>query len=157
LISVALVSASFGSPFNAVAFGALAGALAIVARRSSSRPVHRGPRALAAAGMAMIALGWVYPHFLATPAFVYLYAAPLGVVPCATLYAVIGFALLGNGCGRPSYGYLLAAAGLFYGIIGVAQLGVWLDAGLIVGSVVLGVSIRRARRAEAGGDFALTG
>jgi hypothetical protein len=32
---------------------------------------------------------------------------------------------------------VLAALGLFYGIFGVLRLGVWLDAGLVAGAVVL--------------------
>lgn len=33
----------------------------------------------------MLAIGWIYPHFLDGPAVDYLHAAPVGLVPCPTL------------------------------------------------------------------------
>ena len=44
--------------------------------------------------------GWIYPHFLGTISFLpYLFAAPLGLIPCATLVVVIVPALILNGLG----------------------------------------------------------
>jgi len=86
----------------------------------------------------MIAFATFYPHFLSdrTPV-AYLYAAPTGVIPCPTLSLVIGFALLGGGLRAPVWSSVLAAVGLFYGLFGVARLGVQLDVALIAGAATL--------------------
>jgi hypothetical protein len=60
---------------------------------------------------------------------------------------VIGVALVVDGLGSRAWALLLAGAGLFYGVFGVARLGVTLDVGLIVGAVGLlarGVKLRAA-------------
>ncbi len=145
LVSVAVVAAAHGNPFNGIAFAGLSLAQVVVARRSSRTPMKAGPKAAVVIGAMMIAIGWIYPHFLQGHGrAVYLYAAPLGVVPCATLYAVIGLALLGDARSR-AWRVVPVAAGLFYGVIGVWQLGVRLDAGLVLGSVILALAGLRQR------------
>jgi hypothetical protein len=94
--------------------------------------------------MCMIAFGWAYPHFLRGDAFALLVAAPLGVIPCPTLAAVIGVALIADGLGARAWSWTLAATGVFYAVFGVARLGVWIDVALLVGSVAL---MARAARA----------
>ena len=51
-------------------------------------------------GTAMVAFGWVYPHFSSDPSlFAYFYGAPTGLLPCPTLSLVIGLSLLARGFG----------------------------------------------------------
>ena len=81
-------------------------------------------------GVASLAFGFFYPHFVAWPAL--LYASPLGVVPCATLYAIGGATLSGFAPRGAAYRWVIGLAALFYGAVGVFKLGVWIDFGLVV-------------------------
>lgn len=137
LASVAMAAVLGRSPFNAVVFAMLSLGLAVGAWRMGQRAVvaERGwPRVVAAA---MIALGWCYPHFLAgEPAWSYLYAAPLGLLPCPTLSLLVGAAMLGGVTAR-GWRRALAAAGLFYGAFGAFVLGVTIDTILLAGAALL--------------------
>ena len=105
--------------------------------------VSRGSAWARAVGVTAIAFGWVYPHFLQGDATAYLYAAPVGLVPCPTLAVAVGFALVGNGLGSRVWSCTLAGLGLFYGLFGVLRLGVLLDIGLVGGAVALVAVVRR--------------
>jgi len=143
LASVALVGLVFENPFNAGVFGGLAVAQLVLARRGSREPVRIGPVSVTAIALLMLILGWSYPHFLGDQrSWLYFFAAPLGVVPCATLYTVVGFALLGATSRAASN--VLAGAGIFFGLFGMARLGVRLDLGLVLGSAAL-FALRPAR------------
>ena len=86
----------------------------------------------------LVAFGWGYPHFLETDRWMtYAYAAPLGVLPCPTLSAVIGATLIFGLLGSVTWSITLAAFGLVYGVIGVFVLGVQLDYALLAGALVL--------------------
>jgi hypothetical protein len=86
--------------------------------------------------MSLAVFGWFYPHFLATDRWIaYAYAAPLGLLPCPTLSAVIGITLILDFLGSRSWALTLAAAGLVYGVIGVFALGVMLDYALVAGAL----------------------
>jgi hypothetical protein len=143
LASVALVAIAFQNAFNAVVFALLAVTHFVLARQGSRDAVRVGSVSGTTAGLLMLGLGWIYPHFLAdNGSWRYFYAAPAGVVPCATLYVVLGLALLGASPRAAST--VLAAAGLFFGVFGVAVLGVRLDLGLVIGSLALGLQgVRR--------------
>lgn len=142
LASVAVLAIAFGNPFNGAIFALGAIVLAALALRGRERvgrraTVERGWPAVV--GLALIAYAWVYPHFLEElPAAAYLIASPVGLVPCPSLAAAIGLALLLGGIDRPVAG-LLAGLGAFYGVFGALRLGVWLDLGLIVGAAALAV------------------
>jgi hypothetical protein len=141
LLSVAAFALAYDNPFNAVVFIATALALLLISASAEVARVDAGPAWAAALGGAMIAYAWVYPHFLQTSSpIAYLYAAPVGLVPCPSLALVIGLALVGGGVDRRAAG-VLALLGLVYGVIGVALLGVALDVGLIAGAVGLGVLV----------------
>ena len=147
LASVAAVAIAFANPFNGLVFTASALAMTALAMRGDRRPVWRGSAWTRAIGLVMIAFGWVYPHFLEGPAIAYLYASPVGLVPCPTLAVAIGFALLGNGLGSRAWGLTLAAVGLFYGLFGVLRLGVFLDIALVGGAIALVVAELRSLKA----------
>ena len=83
-----------------------------LAMRGDRRPVWRGSAWTRGIGLVMIGFGWVYPHFLEGPAIDYLYASPVGLVPCPTLAVAIGFALLGNGLGSRAWALTIGAVAL---------------------------------------------
>jgi hypothetical protein len=139
LASVAAAAFAFGNPFNGVVFLVAAIALASTAIGDPRHhlPPSRGRRWSSTVGLGMIGFGLVYPHFLEGPAAAYVYAAPVGLIPCPTLAATIGFSLLGDGLGTRVWSVSLAVLGLFYGLFGMLHLGVLLDGVLIAGSVAL--------------------
>jgi hypothetical protein len=137
LVSVAALGFAFGNPFNGAMFAAAAVALGILGLRASGVSAPSSGTLTSVIGIAMIVFGWVYPHFLDAHPFVYLYSAPVGLVPCPTLALAIGFALLGGTLGARAWSVVLAAFGLLYGIFGVVRLGVYLDLGLVFGAATL--------------------
>jgi hypothetical protein len=91
----------------------------------------------------LIAFGWGYPHFLETDRWMmYAYGAPLGVLPCPTLSAVIGATLILGLLGSAMWSITLATTGLVYGAVGVFVLGVQLDYALLAGALVLVGALR---------------
>jgi hypothetical protein len=167
-VSVAALGFAFGNPFNGTAFAAAAVALALLGLRASGAAAPDGGTLTSVIGIAMVAFGWIYPHFVGTHLLGSLYAAPVGLVPCPTLAVTIGFALIGGTLGARAWSVVLAAFGLFYGLFGVVILGVYLDLGLVFGhratidAVVRGLQLgrpaadegphRRARLQIAKGD-----
>lgn len=145
LVSVAAFAFAFDNPFNGSVFAVgAAGLMSIGGSVRSERAV--GGRALASAmGIASIAFGAFYPHFLDASPLAYTYSAPVGLIPCPTLALAVGFGLLGNGLGSRAWTLVLAILGLFYGLFGVLRLGVYLDLGLVVGAGALAVLALRAR------------
>ncbi len=137
-VSVAVVGAIHASYFNALAFAALAIAGFALSNRGLAGRVA-APRWQWWAGGAIIAYGWVYPHFLAEPAATYLFAAPVGLLPCPTLAVAIGFALVA-GLAIGPWGLVLALAGLAFGGFGVMRLGVDLDIGLVAAGALLALA-----------------
>jgi hypothetical protein len=137
MVSVAAFALAYHNPFNAVLFLGGAVALLIVAARGGNERVLGATPWATALGLASIAFAWAYPHFLHTATWItYLYAAPVGLVPCPSLALAIGFALLAGGIDR-RVAYVLGAFGLFYGVIGVVRFGVVLDVGLLAGAAGL--------------------
>ena len=107
------------------------------------------PRAAVAAGVVLFAFGWAYPHFIETRAWItYLIAAPLGLLPCPTLAAVIGMSMALGRLESTAWSVTLGLAGLAYGLIGIFNLGVLLDVGLAVGALALLLDELRHRMSE---------
>jgi len=134
--SAAAVAAVQGNPFNAVVLGAVAVALAVLAQWSGAEPVAPAPLVALIPAVGLIAAGLFYPDFVEGGRWRVLVAAPVGVLPCPTLYAAVGLALAGN-LGRRAWTDVLAAAALFYGAIGVVVLDVRFDLGLVAGALTL--------------------
>jgi hypothetical protein len=142
LASVTLVAIGYRVIANAIVFGVAAAALLAVAMRMPDQRTERTPGAATVGGAALLATSWLYPHFLEQlPVATYLYGAPLGVVPCPTLMAVVGFTLIGGGLRSRAWSLTLAGLGLLYGVVGAAWLGVSLDAILVAGAAALAASV----------------
>jgi MFS family permease len=141
LLSVSAAAWAWGNPFNGGVFAALFVLLSVLSRRVSAEAVHVGGPAVVVPGLALVVFGWVYPHFLETSRWTtYMYAAPLGLLPCPTLAAVIGATLVLGVLGSREWSLVVAAAGLVYGVVGVSVLGVALDYLLVAGALALGVA-----------------
>jgi len=140
VLSVSAVAWASGNPFNGATFAALALLQIGLATRLSSEPVTIASSFLFLASALLVAFGWTYPHFLPAAEWTaYTYAAPLGLLPCPTLSAVIGLTLVLGVLRSKVWSMTLAAAGFAYGAMGVFTLGVTLDFGLLAGATLLGV------------------
>lgn len=139
LASVAAFAFAFDNPFNGSVFTVGAAGLIVLGGFARSERVVGGGALASAIGIAAIAFGAFYPHFLEASPLAYAYSAPVGLIPCPTLALAAGFALLGNGLGSRAWTLVLAILGLFYGLFGMLRLGVYLDLGLVVGASALGV------------------
>jgi len=136
--SVSAVAWYFGNPFNGAVLAVAAVTLAALA--VARPPAPKAPAEMWAEllGAFLVVLGWVYPHFLGPgAAWIYLYAAPLGVLPCPTLALVSGAALWRGGLVGGAWRIALATVSAFYALVGVLRLGVALDAFLLLGSIGL--------------------
>jgi len=138
LVSVSVLAWSAGNAFNGVIFAALALMLLRWVPHLRPQRVRFDSAWQVVAGATMVAFGWVYPHFLTTDSWVaYAYAAPLGLVPCATLSAAIGIAWMASPLRSGTWAAILASAGLLYGLLGVFYLNVHIDLVLLGGSLAL--------------------
>lgn len=138
LVSVSVLAWITGNPFNGVVFAALAVLLLLIGCGLGCEPVRIAPAGFLFPGLALFAFGWAYPHFLAGKSLLpYLYKAPVGLIPCPTLAIVIGLALVLDGMGSRRLCLALGVVGLFFGVFGVARLGVDIDWTLLLGAVVI--------------------
>jgi hypothetical protein len=136
--SVATWAWIYANPFNGIAFGLLALLLLAGAFRGAEGSAAAATSAARRLGAVLIGFGWAYPHFLVSqPLPAYVIAAPTGLIPCPTLSVLIGFALLRRDLIPRSMALTLAGYGVVYSLFGALRLGVWLDAGLLIGAVAL--------------------
>jgi hypothetical protein len=151
LIWVAALAFQNGTPFNGVILGGLVVVMAGLGMIGGREPVSAGPRWAIALGAVLIGFAWIYPHFLdGEPWYAYLYAAPLGLLPCPTLSMLVGVALIGGGLGSRPWRGALAAVALFYGLFGAFRLGVTMDLVLAAGGLALAGLAVAPRRSFAG-------
>jgi hypothetical protein len=146
LLSVSILAWSAENAFNGAIFTGLA--LALFRQVPGLRPqrVRFDSPGFVVPGAALVAFGWMYPHFLKSDTWAaYAYAAPLGVVPCATLSAVMGIAWMVAPLRSGVWAAALASCGLLYGALGVSYLNVTMDAVLLVGALALAISASRVR------------
>lgn len=141
LLSVAFIAMLVSNPFNGVMFLLAAILFIYITWKLPLANVIVKWDLISISGLVMIIFGFVYPHFLEEAAFYnYLYAAPLGLIPCPTLSVFIGITLLFHGFYSKKWMMSAALIGLFYGIFGVLRLKVYLDVVLIAGALLLLVS-----------------
>ncbi len=137
VLSVAVFAWLSGNPFNGTLFSLMTVLIFIFGLQSPAQPLSTSPLPFRIAGILMIVFGLVYPHFLRSHSILkYLYASPVGLIPCPTLSVLIGFVLLFNGF-APSVTLIFIGFGLFYGIFGVLKLAVYLDLFLVFGTITL--------------------
>ena len=138
-----------GNAFTALVLLACTAALAVVASQFGDERVSPGSRIELALGKLLILTGWVYPHFLDGGSWTrYLYEAPLGVVPCATLAFAAGISIAAGGFASRGWSLIMAAATAYYGLVGVLVLGVTLDLVLVAAAVALLVQAASGFAAE---------
>lgn len=153
--SVMGVAIAENNPFNAALFGLFWllntwGAL----RVEKSEPAARGSAWAVALGLLSIAYATAYGHFAAGPrALVQLVGhGPIGVLPCPTLAAIAGLALIFGGASSHGLQLTTAAWALFYGLVGVLWLKVTLDLGLVLAGLALlalGLRTHASKRSRA--------
>jgi hypothetical protein len=138
LLSVSALAWASGNPFNGVIFAGLSYTLASIVYRSPPRTIRiaSGPPLLL--GVVFVAFGWIYPHFVETSHWSgYLIAAPLGLLPCPTLSAIIGLTLIVSGLESVAWSVTLAGAAVLYSAIGVIRLAVVIDIVMFAGAATL--------------------
>ena len=152
VISVSVLAWIEGNFFNGTAFALLSGVLVLTLRKLNSGPIQLGNKYSTAVGALLFSFAWVYPHFLdAESVSAYLYAAPLGLVPCPTLSMALAATILFRGLGSRAWQLALLVAGLFYGVFGSFYLGVTIDWVLTGGALFLLIFlVRQAVRESAG-------
>ncbi len=140
LLSVSILAWLHGNPFNGLVFSGLILALGLISFRLPNRSVTLTRKWTFPLGIAVLIYALVYPHFLVTDSnLVYFIAAPLGIVPCPTLSLVLGFALIFSGFHSRMWSFTAGSVGLFYALFGIFRLGVWLDLGLLLASLGVGI------------------
>ena len=138
LVSVGVLAWMYRNPFNGVVFLLAALGLAVMGSRLPKAKVEIRAGLYTAIGGVLVLFGWIYPHFVAGGSWLkYLYASPVGLIPCPTLCVVTGFALIFKGFEARAPSLLLAALGIFYAVFGAFRLGVWIDIVLLAGAGAL--------------------
>lgn len=149
LLSVGMIAVLVSNPFNAVMFALAALIFGIITLKFKPVPISVKWDIISVIGLLLVVFGFVYPHFLENaPLYKYLYAAPMGLIPCPTLSAFIGITLMLHGFGSKKFMMTGALIGLFYGIFGVLRLKVYLDITLIAGALFLLVYGLTAKKPE---------
>lgn len=136
--SVAVMAFLTANLFTSIFLGGYVGAAGAVVVRMPARRIRIGEPRRVLSGTIFLLFGFVYPHFLGHAAWLkYLYAAPLGIVPCPTLAGAIGASLVLDSLGARSWSLLLGATSGFYGVFGALRLGVSLDWVLVAAALLL--------------------
>lgn len=150
LLSVGMLAWASANPFNGTIFMVGAAALVVIGARLGRETSELAALPLRIVGGLLFAFGWVYPHFLNPDSMLaYLYASPLGLIPCPTLSAVAGLTLMLGGLGSFSWSAVVGVLGLFYGFYGAAILGVSIDWVLFFGALcVLALSAKKMGMAQ---------
>jgi hypothetical protein len=137
VVSVAIVAAVAGNPFNTIVFAALAIVFVAYAQRMPATTIVRPADWQVTAGHAFIGFGVFYPHFLEGQSpLAYIVAAPFGALPCPTLTVLAGFTLIAGGFSR-AWNHTLVFFSVFYGAVGVAKLDIWIDIVLVLSGLAL--------------------
>ena len=147
LVSVSILAWIMASPFNGAVFALLALVALVIATRCPAIPLPCPEPWARVAGSLLVCFAWVYPHFLDGYAPVaYLFAAPMGLIPCPSLALVLGLTILGGGFAGIRWTVVLAVAATFYALFGALVLGVALDWILLAGAIALVAQQFRPRR-----------
>lgn len=138
LLSVSIVSWVYANLFNGMLFGLVGLALLIISSKLPKENVRIAPMWAVIVGAFMFIFGWIYPHFLETTSLIqYLYATPVGLIPCPTLSMVVGLTTVFETFSSRAWTIVLGATALFYGFFGAIRLGVTIDFILLFGALML--------------------
>lgn len=138
LFSVSIFAWIVGNLFNGVLFLIASAVLVFLTTKRKADRVSINPNIwLRTIGTMIFLSGFFYPHFLEQGFWSYLYAAPVGLVPCPTLLTITGLVLVFDTGQSKSWFVVLAVVDLFYGVFGVMKLNVYLDIILIAGAIAL--------------------
>lgn len=136
LLSVSALAWLASNPFNGAIFAIAAGMLALVAARIDGDEIRAAPWPFMVAGSLLFAFGWLYPHFVeAESVIAYLFASPIGLIPCPTLSAVVGLTVMFGGLDSRAWSSALGVLAAFYGIYGALVLEVEIDWVLAAGAM----------------------
>lgn len=138
LFSASIFAWQIGNLFNGILFlitGALL--LFLTAKSNTDRVSVNSNIWLRTIGAIIFLSGFFYPHFLEQDLWSYLYAAPVGLVPCPTLLTITGLVLVFNTSQLKLWFVVLTLVDFFYGVFGVMKLNVYLDLILIAGAILL--------------------
>jgi hypothetical protein len=138
MASVSVMAWSVNNPFNGGVFAIMAIGQTWIVTRTPRATLQPAGTALMASGALFTAFGWFYPHFLPDRSpWIYVYAAPMGLLPCPTLAMIAGVALMSGVLETRARALLIGVAALIYGLIGVIVLGVTIDVMLIAAAIVV--------------------
>ena len=138
MASVSVMAWSVNNPFNGGVFAIMAIGQTWIVTRTPRATLQPASTALMASGALFAAFGWFYPHFLPDRSpWIYVYAAPMGLLPCPTLAMIAGVALMAGVLETRARALLIGVAALIYGLIGVIVLGVTIDVMLIAAAIVV--------------------
>lgn len=138
LMSVSAFASLQGNIFNASVFAFLV-IMSIYSTLRAGNGMISGDRSWPdIAGLLLIIFGLIYPEFLKTYSPIeYTYASPIGLIPCPTISALTGFALVYKGFRSRMWSITIGVAGMFYGLMGAFYLDMYVDWILVAGAVVL--------------------
>lgn len=147
--SVSIFAWVVGNLFNGILFLTAGAVLVFLTARRKADRVSINPNIwMRTIGTVIFLSGFFYPHFLEQGLWSYLYAAPVGLVPCPTLLTMTGFVLVFDTKQSKSWFVVLTVVDLFYGVFGVMKLNVYLDLILIAGAIALFLQIIMAASFE---------
>lgn len=150
LASVSVLAWTQGNPFNGAIFGMLSVTLFALLRSMNVTRVLPASPFFFILGALLFGFGWSYPHFFeGETGAAYLYAAPLGLIPCPTLSVSVGIATIFRGFGSRAWPLVLSSVALFYGLFGSLYLGVDVDWILVGGAVTLPILVMQLPDANA--------
>jgi hypothetical protein len=142
IFSVSFFAWQIHNPFNGSVFLVAGILLLFLTHKEKSDKIVANPvQWQRAIGLIIFISGLFYPHFLGNDLFVYLYGAPVGLVPCPTLLTLTGFAMIFNVKQSTSWMLTLFVIDVFYGLFGVLRLKVYFDILLIIASPGLIIQI----------------
>ena len=142
ILSVSLTGWAAGNPFNGLVFATLALTLFAITYRLPASPIEIAQHWRVLLGAVFLTFAWIYPHFVEAESWLaYLYAPPLGLIPCPTLAAVIGVTLIVADDRWSQWSAVLSLVAIGYGLIGVLVLRVWIDAWLLLGAATLAATV----------------
>jgi hypothetical protein len=142
LFSVSIFAWQMGNLFNGILFLIECVVLVFLTTKNKTDSVGINPNIwLRTIGAIIFLSGLFYPHFLEQNLWMYLYAAPVGLVPCPTLLTITGLVLVFDTRQLKSWFVVLTIVDFFYGVFGVMKLNVYLDLILIAGAIALFLQI----------------